>query len=369
MHEIVHLLGADECVACIGSLGFETASQGEAVAIAQVHGAGQFYTSVQESGHTALAVTVFCKETVLHLAVAIHAGATHACGNVVVTYADSLGVCGIGIELLHHYVVVVGIAVALLHCTSGVLQVIVGPWVGFLIRAHKMTVNVVEVLAAEHVFQSLVVHTLGAAELDAGIEFAGLVYGPVEVASQRCGQMVVVAGLDPVDGIVAGLVQLLVGKVKFVKIDLTCLRTALPVFLGGIVGIPVIVAAVGLSPHIVVVGREVLPVVRSRVSSAVIQFGAAVQLVAHHGTGCQLHVVFNLVVPCQQCCGSIVIYYSAGSLLAVLVAPVGIVLAVVGEPICLVGTCTLLCALCGVAPCGQVQRVAVFPLLLYGKQV
>ena len=56
MHEIVHLLGADECIACIGSLGLETASQGEAVAIAQVHGAGQFYTAVQESGHTALAV-------------------------------------------------------------------------------------------------------------------------------------------------------------------------------------------------------------------------------------------------------------------------------------------------------------------------
>ena len=232
-----------------------------------------------------------------------------------------------------------------------------------------MSVHVVEVFTTQQVVHRLIVHAIGVAQLYAGIELAVLISIPGEIAAQRRGEMVIVTCLYPIDGIALRLVQLLVCKVQLVKIYLTCLRTALPVLLGRIVGIQIVVAALRSTPHVIVVGWEALPIVGRRISAAVVQLGAAVQLITHHGAGCQLHPVVYLPIPCKHHCGSKVIHHSTGALLATLIPPVGVVQAVVGQPVCLVRAGTLLGTLRRIAPGGEVQRMAVVPLLLQGQHV
>ena len=55
--------------------------------------------------------------------------------------------------------------------------------------------------------------------------------------------------------------------------------------------------------------------------------------------------------------------------MAIVVAPVWVVIVVVGEPVSLVGCCSLCRALCRIAPCGEAQGVTVVPLLLHTEVV
>lgn len=103
--------------------------------------------------------------------------------------------------------------------------------------------------------------------------------------------------------------------------------------------------------------------------AVIVQTRCAVHRIFGKGAGGQLHLVIDLEIPGQQGTGLKVVDDTAGTLLAVLVTPVGIVLTVVGQPVSLVGRGTLLSAFSGITPGGEVQRMFLVDDLLYGHEI
>ena len=369
VHEVVVHLGADEGDVDLRCALLVACAHAEGLSAAQVHVGAHLEAAVDEAGLAALAVGVVLADSVLHLAVAPHVGAAHLGGDEAV--AAQFVACETGPHggLLHEQVIVVAEAVAFLDLAVLVAQVVVD-FVGTVgIGTFGVGIAVVEVLSAQQVVHRLVVHAFVRGQLQSDVQLVALVDVPLIGASQAEEEVVVVLALDVVDGIVAAGVQLLVGEVELVEVNLAVgLRTRPQV-----VGIePCVVLVAGGSrsaPHVVVVRGEALPVVGVRVGARVVELRGAVHGVAADGAGGQLHAVVNLEVPGEYGRGLVVVHDAAGALLAVLVAPVGVIQAVVGQPVGLVGRGTLLGALRGVAPRGQVQRVALVELLLQRQEV
>ena len=106
------------------------------------------------------------------------------------------------------------------------------------------------------------------------------------------------------------------------------------------------------------------------VGIVVVQLRALIHTVsAEHGSR-QFVVVRNLPVPGKESRRRKVVHDARVALLAVLIAPVRIVVPVVSHPIHLVGTCTLGCTLRRVTPCSERERMsAVAKHLLHTEEV
>ena len=146
---------------------------------------------------------------------------------------------------------------------------------------------------------------------------------------------------------------MLVGIVQAVPVNLPVTLAGCPVIVTFLPGCPIFILR--RIPYVRIVAGEILPVVRSRILAVVIQFGAAVHGVFEKRTGSEFHVVLYLEIPSEQCTRLIVVHHAAVTLLAILVAPVGIVLVIIGQPVSLISAGSLLGTLCGVAPSGKVQ--------------
>ena len=164
----------------------------------------------------------------------------------------------------------------------------------------------------------------------------------------------------------------LVSIVEAVPVDLSVsLRCApvvvrcLPVFVSLLCAIRVVVAV----PYVVVARRQVLPVVRMRVVGVVVvELCALVHRVFAEERRSEFRVLVEVPVPCEDGARSEVVHDARVALLAVLVAPVGVVVAVVGEPVDLVRCSTLCRALRRVAPCREREAVVAHHLL-HGEEV
>ena len=367
VHKIVVHLGAHEGRACLWGAGLVAHAKGQGVAMPQVEGGPHLEPSVQEARLSALAIAVVGTQAVAHVALAPHLLASQLCGQEIVRDALVAAVHRKGIEALQQDVIVVAETVAHAHRCIGVVEVVLHAGVAGGIGADGIGVHVVEVFAAQEVFHRLVVHALVGCQLQASGEAAFCRDVPVVGAAQIGSQMVVVFGLDVVFGVRLALVELAVGKIERVEINLACCLSRCPSVIAGPEGILVVVAAVGVAPHVVMVGGEVLPVVGGGVGAVVVEFGTAVHGIFEVGACGELHAGVDFEVPREQCAGLIVVHHAAAALLSVLIAPVGVVEAVVGQPVGLVGAGSLLGALRGVSPCGQVERVAVIENLL-GRQ-
>ena len=114
------------------------------------------------------------------------------------------------------------------------------------------------------------------------------------------------------------------------------------------------VCCVSLVPNVIVAARHVLPVVGVGVVSIVIvEFGALIHAVFSHQRCCELGVVVYFPVPSQQCCRSIVVYDTRVTFLSVLISPIRVIVAVVGQPVHLVCSGALRCTLSRVTPCNE----------------
>ena len=101
-----------------------------------------------------------------------------------------------------------------------------------------------------------------------------------------------------------------------------------------------------------------------RISAAVVELGALVLGKFEEEACGELHVFLDVEVPCGKYARLEVIDDAAGSLLASLIAPIRVVLIVVGKPIGLVRTCTGRSSFRWAAPCGKVDRMLVVDNLL-----
>ncbi len=361
-HEVVVHLGTLKGHAGLRRARLVAHAHAEGVALAQVERGAHLEAPVQEIALSALAITVSGAHAVVHVAVPPHLRAAHPGCDEVVADALVLGDARPQARALVPQVIVVAHAVALAYGPVGVVEVILHARVCGRVVTECICVHVVEVRSAQHVLHGGVVHALVGGELQSGPELGGAVDVPVKGASQVGHQVVVVLGLHPVHGVMPAGVELLVGVVELVPVDLAVALAGRPVVVTVLPGVPV--GPLFLFPHVHVAAGEVLPVVGSGVLSVVVEFGAAVHRVLEERAGGQLHVVLYLEIPCEERAGLVVVHHAAVALLAVLVAPVGVVLAVIGQPVCLVGAGPLLCALCGASPGGEVQGVPVVDYLL-----
>ena len=87
--------------------------------------------------------------------------------------------------------------------------------------------------------------------------------------------------------------------------------------------------------------------------SASLQSGTLVNRVAASQRCCQFGLLIDVPVPRQQQGGRKVVDNARVTLLTVLVAPVGVIVTVVGQPIHFVGSGTLSCTFRGVTPSHQ----------------
>ena len=187
-------------------------------------------------------------------------------------------------------------------------------------------------------------------------------------------QRVVVLGLDVVHSVLSLRRGTAVGIVQLVPVDLAVGLRRRPVFIRAIPvgqGLRGAVGRVVGVPHVVIAAGHVLPVAGMGVARVVIiQLCALVHGVLAEERGSQLGVVGYVPVPCEQHRWRIVVHHARVALLAVLVSPVGVVEAVVGQPVHLVGAGALRCALGGIAPGDERERVCpVAEHLLHAEEV
>ena len=125
-----------------------------------------------------------------------------------------------------------------------------------------------------------------------------------------------------------------------------------------------------LIPHVEVARRHVLPVVGVRiVGVVVVELGARIHAVASGERRGQACLVVDEPVPCGELGGREVRDHARAALLSLLVSPVGVVVAVVGQPVGLVCSGSLCGALGGVTPCDHRETVVVVDDLLGTEEV
>ena len=130
------------------------------------------------------------------------------------------------------------------------------------------------------------------------------------------------------------------------------------------------VASVLLVPYVVIATWQVFPIIGLWiVGIVVVQLGAFIHRILSKQACRKLCFVVNLPIPSEDSCWSEVVYYTAVATMAVLVAPIRVVLVIVSQPINLVGACSLRCTLGGIAPCREAERVSVVPLFLNAEEV
>ena len=285
--------------------------------------------------------------------------------------AEVLGVGGPEVGLAHLNLVVVAELVAFAHNAVGVVEVVLHARVADAVGAEGIGVDVVVIISAEQVVHFLVVAAAVLSEDEAAGENLLVRELGFDGRGQVEHQRVVVLGLDVVEGIAAAAVLVAVGGIELVEVNLTVGLGSRPPVNGALpLGQCKLIVAHVAVPHLVVAARHVLPVVGLRVLGvAVVELCALVHAVLAEGRRGKRHLVGDVPVPGKDGRGSEVVHHARVALLAVLVAPVGIVVIVVGEPVGLVGRGALRGALGGVAPCGERERVAVGPFLLEAEEV
>ena len=336
----------------------------------EVQVCAHFEAAVEETGGAALAVAVVGKEAVAHLAVAPHLGATDLGTDEAVADALIFGELSPGCSLLDYDVVVVAEAVALAHSPSGVVQVILHTGVAASVSADGVVIDIVEVVGSHHVRDSLIVLTRVRGQLHTHQELRLRIDVPVEGGTEVQGELVAVALEHVVSSIAAHGVHLLIGVVELVPLNLPVLFGCRPEVIAVLPGCEVVVAAVGQAPYIVVVAGEGLPVVGFGIQGVVVlQARTAVHAVLAIEGGHELQVVVDLEVPGEQGRRLEGVHHARVAFLAILIAPVGVVLVVVGEPVSLIGADALLSALRGRSPGAEAEAVAVVEHLLQGEEI
>ena len=147
---------------------------------------------------------------------------------------------------------------------------------------------------------------------------------------------------------------------------------SLPILNRIIPNVPVVcIVTIGeVAPNIEVGARHILPVIWLRVLGVVVvQLGALVHRVFAIYRGGELQLVVDVPVPCCDGRRSEVVDNARVALMTILIAPVRVVVIVVGEPVSLVGRSTLGRALGRVAPGRETQGVTIVPLLLNSEEV
>ena len=164
-------------------------------------------------------------------------------------------------------------------------------------------------------------------------------------------------GLDVIECVGTLGVGIAVGPVEAVPVDLPgILRIAQQVVGSAEVGQRLVgaILVVGGIPHVEVAAGEVFPVVRLRVLRVVVvEAGTLVDTVFAQQRRGEACAVVDFPVPGEECRRCEVEHHAGVAHLAVLIAPIGVVLVVVGKPVTLVGGSTLRGALGRVAPGGQ----------------
>ena len=234
------------------SLGLHAYAHCNGVTFAQVNGASHLEATVKEAAYTTLAVGVVCKQTVAHITVTPHSGTTDSSGYEAVTAAFVLAVLCVCVEFLYIDVVVIAEAVTYIDTLVGMVQVILHAWIGVWICTNGIGIDIVKILAPQQVVHCLIVIARVCIQLDTGTQLGGLVDIPVEVAGQAQGHLVIVTVLDIVDGVAFALVELCVGKVQVVKLDLAGVGPAGPVVVSIAPGNIIFVACTCI-PYVIIV--------------------------------------------------------------------------------------------------------------------
>ena len=219
-------------------------------------------------------------------------------------------------------------------------------------------VYVVETLCTQEVFHRLVVAGKILAECQSDVEHLVLPDVAGQCRREGCRHVVIVLCLHVVEGVLSVGGSLTVGIIEPVPLNLPVLLAAPPCDGCLPVGVCLCrpVACIALVPYVVEAAREVLPVVRLRIFAVVVvQLGALVHRVFGEEACCQFRLLADVPVPCEDGGRCEVVDDAAVALVSVLVAPVRIVLIVVGKPVSLVRTRSLRGALGRVAPCRQGQ--------------
>ena len=245
--------------------------------------------------------------------------------------------------------------------------------VAIRIFTNSVGVEIVELSGTQQVFYSLVVHTLVGGQLESHVPYAVLGQLHLVGRGQRQIQVVVVVCLNEVRSIAAILGNLLVSIVHAVEVQLTVSLAAHHI----VAGTPEIsIASLRTSalvvavPYIVVARWHVLPVVGLwLLYIMIVQARVLIYRIATSQHSGKLGFLVDVPVPREHHAWLEVVNDTRTALLAVLVAPVGVVVTVVGQPVHFVCRSTLSGALSGVTPCDERYGVLVVQLLLGSKVI
>ena len=371
---VVHLW-ALKCHAGTRSTGFIAYTHADGVTLAQVERAAHLESAIQEMSLSTLAVRGILGpslgrviESVEHMSVSPHLSGSHLDREIVVTDALVLDKRSPSLGILADDIIIIAHLVTLSHHAIGIVEVILYLTIVGGISALCIGVHIVEIRSTQEVFHGGIMITLVVGQLQSHLELGAIVDRPVEGRAQAVGQVVVVLGLYPIDCIMTGGIELLIGEIQFVEVNLAVTDAGHPV-VTALLPCSILVSCSGIAPHVIVIGREVLPVIGSRVLPIIVQACGTVFGILGKGAGGEFHSLIDLIIPGQQHTGLVIVHHAAGTLLTILIAPIGVVLAVVGQPVSLIGAGSLLCTFCGIAPGGQIQRMILIDDLLCREEI
>ncbi len=202
--------------------------------------------------YAALAITIVLEEAVTHEAFSPHPTATNLACNKAMHDVAVHAEAGPKLNILIPQVVIVAIAVTFNKFLVTVVYVVHCFSRGLLIITYKISIGVMEVLTAQEVLDGSEVRTTIAEQLYTSTELSSGLDVPIVSARQVGHQVIIVASLYPIDSVSTNLVELSIGKVQFVEVDLT-ICFILPIVVSCPESCIVIVVVAISSPYIIVI--------------------------------------------------------------------------------------------------------------------
>ena len=355
VYEVVLHARRNEAVACQGRVALCAHACEEVVTGTQTIVERKLSAAAEEACLATLAEGIVGCAAVAHQALALHLRTVDVCAEVEGEAAVVVAVLHPGAGLVDIYIIVVTELVAYTDLAVGVVQVVLRHNAAFTVVACGELIDVGVAQSAEQVVHRFVVHAFGRVELNAYGILAVLIDSVIESRVEGKHHLVVVAAFHVVERIAARGGMFLIDEIHAIPVNLTVGLVGSPIIIKGIVFFQeprIFVKVIGIVLPVSVVnikgaGGQILVIVGARVVSVAVptECRGAIHGILESGRSGEFHVVVNLPVPSKDGRRLIVVHHACIALLAALIAPVGVVIVGVGEPIGLLGGGTLLRAL------------------------